>query len=187
MVENPIQHHPNPCPVQSGADGGKILVVSESAVQPGEIPGIIAVTVGFKDRAEIDGIGVKERMWGIQSIILADSGNLHAVVFLRCTAEAQRIDLIEYTFICPHIRKSFQRDDSVNRLSPRLQNMNPNVQDREREKPPAGHSLVPQVVFQVRIKYTEFKSAKYRSDRDVRLPSAAPDTAGYIRWPSVPS
>src|SRR5699024_6716712 len=81
---------------------GEISVVSQAAVNPAEIAGVIAMRIVFKKRRKIDGICAQcLNMFG-PIAYFANAADTYTIIDTRCIAESQRIDLIEYTFISPH-------------------------------------------------------------------------------------
>ena len=102
MVEHAVQHDLDAVLMQSLAYGCEIGVRAEAAVHLSEVAGIVAVTVGFEDRGEINGVAAETRdvLGPVGS--LADARHGYAVVDARRAAEADGIDLIKNTFISPH-------------------------------------------------------------------------------------
>ena len=107
MVEYPVQHHLDPMAVEGLADSGEILVGSKAAVDFPVVPGVIAVAVAFKDGGEVDRIRPEAADVLRPVSDFADAAGGDAVILPGGSAEAQRIDLIEYALVCPHDHRSF--------------------------------------------------------------------------------
>ena len=101
MIEYAIQHNFDAVLVQRFADGGEILVGTETAVHLAEIAGVVAVAVGLKNRGEVHGIAAERCNMRRPVADLADARNGHAVVYARRIAEADGIDLIKIRFRMP--------------------------------------------------------------------------------------
>ena len=125
MVEHPVQHHFDPVAVEALADSGEVLIGAQTAVDPAVVPGVVAVAVALKDGAEIH--GVRPQAADVLRPVpdFADAAGRDAVVLPGGPAEAQGIDLIEYAFVCPHIKTlPFRRDadkDSIPQIVPRVE------------------------------------------------------------------
>ena len=102
MVEHAVQHDLDAVLMQSLAYGCEIGVRAEAAVHLSEVAGIVAVTVGFEDRGEINGVAAETRDMLGPVGSLADARHGYSVVDARRAAEADGIDLIKNTFISPH-------------------------------------------------------------------------------------
>ena len=102
MVEHAVQHDLDAVLMQSLAYGCEIGVRAETAVHLSEVAGIVAVTVGFEDRGEINGVAAETRDMLGPVGSLADARHGYSVVDARRAAEADGIDLIKNTFISPH-------------------------------------------------------------------------------------
>ena len=106
MVEDAVQDHPDAAFVQRIADFLKVLVGAEPAVDLLIISGIIAVCIRFKERAKIyrgdpQLFKVGDPLFYFQNPVCED-----AVILIRRSAHAQRIDLIDHAFFCPHNNSS---------------------------------------------------------------------------------
>ena len=102
MVEHTVQHHPDARRVQRRAHARKIRVRTKAAVQLRIVPGIVAVSVGFKHRAEIHRVRPQLFDMGHPVQQLQNTRLRSAIVFPRRAAQAQRIDLVKHAFFKPH-------------------------------------------------------------------------------------
>lgn len=109
VVEHPVEHHPDPRLVKGAAKGGEFAVRSQPAVDPGIVPGIVAVRVGVEHRRKIDRIRMDAPYMGDPVCHFLQTVARHTLVLVRAAAEAQGIDLIKDTVISPHDGTAFPR------------------------------------------------------------------------------
>ena len=102
VVEHTVEYNLDTVFVKGIADGSKILVSAEPAVDLAEVARVIAMAVRFKDRGKIDRVAAQLCDMFRPVRHLADTVFEHAVVDARRTAETDRVDLIKYAFISPH-------------------------------------------------------------------------------------
>ena len=102
MVEDAVEHDADTVLMKCAAHLRKIFIGSESRIDPGVIAGVVSVRVGFEDRGKIDRADpqlfkVRDPVLHLPDPVLGDP-----VILKGSPAKAQRINLIEYAFICPH-------------------------------------------------------------------------------------
>ncbi len=103
MIKYSVQYNPDPSCMHLLTHPGKILVGSQPAVNLFIIPCIITMGIRLKNRGKINRIGPQLLNMGDPVHDLQDPGVLLPVIFKWRPAESQRINLIKYTFICPHL------------------------------------------------------------------------------------
>ena len=102
MIEHPVKNYLDPVVMKLSAHFLKIFIGSETAVYCTIIPRIIPMCIRFENRREINRINpqflhVRNLVIHFQNAVLQ-----LAVVLKRRPTEPQRVDLIKYTFVCPH-------------------------------------------------------------------------------------
>lgn len=87
----------------------EILVRAEAAVDLEEVARVVAVSVRLEQRREIYRVRA-ERLYMLYPVLdLRYAMYSLPVVFKRRAAEAERVDLVKYTVICPHSFSSDKR------------------------------------------------------------------------------
>ena len=102
MIEDAVQDHADPFLVQSIADFLEVLIGAEPAVDLLVVPRVVAMSVRFKDRTEIDRRDPQLFQMGDPALHLQDPVCQHAVIFIRRAAHSQRVNLINHAFFSPH-------------------------------------------------------------------------------------
>ena len=105
MVEYTVDDHLDSVLVERLAHGRKILVGTEAAVDFAVITRIIAVRIGFKNRREIYGICTAVQNMRNPVLHFLNALCEDPVVLFWRPAETKGIDLIENTFVSPHLKK----------------------------------------------------------------------------------
>ena len=105
MVEYAVDDHLDSVLVERLAHGRKILVGTEAAVDFAVITRIIAVRIGFKNRREIYGICTAVQNMRNPVLHFLNARCEDPVVLFWRPAETKGIDLIENTFVSPHLKK----------------------------------------------------------------------------------
>jgi hypothetical protein len=111
VIEDTVQDNSDPVPVQFFTQVAEILIGPQPDIDPLVIPRIIAVGIGLKQRAEID--GADPQLCQVRDPVLDPADPVlsrfplflllcAALVPVGCPAQSQRIDLIKYAFLCPH-------------------------------------------------------------------------------------
>ena len=101
MVKHAVHHNPDAAFVAEGDEMAKILVGSQAAVDLKEIPGIIAMRIGFKHRREIHRANPQLLQMGNPFFHFGDTVGGNAVVLKRRAAEPHGINLIEHRAFRP--------------------------------------------------------------------------------------
>ena len=95
MIEHAVQNDFDTVFVKLSYYIPEVLIRAQTAVDKTEVPGIISVRVGFKDRGKIYGIDAEFFHMRYPVDDLQDTVFQYPVVFERCTAKAKGIDLIK--------------------------------------------------------------------------------------------
>ena len=95
-------------PEAAPAEGGKVLVGAEPAVDGAEIPGVVAVGVALKNRGKVYGVGAQADNVIQPGFHPGDPMRRDTVVHAWCSAEPQGIDLIKNAVFSPHVVCSFR-------------------------------------------------------------------------------
>ena len=102
VVEHAVQNHANAVLVQFVADVGKHFVGAQPAVDHTVIGGVIAVFHRFEYRSEVNGINTQFfQMRDPVQHLFQPVHRFAALVALRCSAEAQGIDVIHHCVFVP--------------------------------------------------------------------------------------
>ena len=102
VVEHTVQHYFQSRLVQGGADLLKILLGAKAAVQPVVLSGIVAVGVALKHRIEQHAGGAQFPDMRRPLLHAQDAVRLHPIVLPGCTAQPQRVDLVNDRIVEPH-------------------------------------------------------------------------------------
>ena len=103
MIKHSIQHNSDAIFMKHTANPCKIFVCSKPHIHLSIVPGIIPMGIRFKNRSEINRIHSQILHMGNPFLHLLYPVLRFPVIFKGCPAKAQWINLIKYTFICPHI------------------------------------------------------------------------------------
>ena len=117
VVEDGIEHHADAMGVQRLAHGGKVGVPTQATIYMAQTACVVTVAIRLERRVDEHsanseflqvigplgnlhdgGIGVGRGVGSLGELILGNGGG----VFVRSSAKAQRIDLIERRLVCPH-------------------------------------------------------------------------------------
>ena len=106
MVEHSVQDHADPRCVEVFTDFLEILVGAQPAVDLFIVPRVITVRIRLKYGTKIDCGDPQFCKMRDPFLYFQDPVRLHAVVFIGRSAHAQRVNLIDHTFFCPHNKSS---------------------------------------------------------------------------------
>ena len=109
MVEHGIEHHTDAVGMELCDHRREIAVRTKAAVDRREVARVVAVRRGLENR-------VQEHCANTGFLKIArpaghapDARNADAVVLARRTAKSERVNLVERTLICPHVRTPYTR------------------------------------------------------------------------------
>ena len=103
MVEHTVDDHTDPCVVELFHKLLKVLIGSEPRIDLFVISGVVAVSIGFKDRRKINRTNVAFRKVRNKGFDLSDPVRQHPVILIRRAGHPQRVELVKNGFICPHL------------------------------------------------------------------------------------
>ena len=101
MIEHTVQNNSDAVVVQSCTDPGETFVIAKTVVYMVVIVGIVSVGSRHKHGTEIHGVDVHFFQVWDEVNDLIQTVRLLTVIDSRCSAEAQRIDVIEDRFVDP--------------------------------------------------------------------------------------
>ena len=103
VVENSVKDNAYTVFVKSVTNEAERVIVTESAVYLLVVDGVVAVLYGFKNGTEINGVHVHllEMRYPVEDLVKTVCHILASVIEFGCSAESQRIDVIDYRVIVP--------------------------------------------------------------------------------------
>ncbi len=99
MIENAVEDDADAIGVERFADFLKGRVITQTAVHLAVVDGVIAVTGAFKQRIEYQRVDAELFEVGNHVIYFIQPVIELTVVFSRCAAVAQRIDVVDNAFV----------------------------------------------------------------------------------------
>ena len=101
MIEYAVKHYADTVFMELFADASEAFIISETVVYIEIIIGIISMGSGHEYRSEVNGIDIHFLQVRNKIYDLIKTMFKLTVIDTRCTAEAKRIDVIEYGFVYP--------------------------------------------------------------------------------------